>query len=372
MIEFKAECGHTVRAKDDDAGGVVRCSYCGREANVPDEHGDGLDFLFNDVEQQDTQPVSKRRRRAKPKRVRPPGSFNPFSVVIRLCYAALLIAIVIVVGRKWVLPLFKGDGLERIVKPQRDEPPVPPTTTPENGDQRRVPPGLIDREHLVGLYVSSTPPGALAFCVKESDAPAAGRIHQVRGATRFRADGNHPNVPDGNYVVELLFPWNDPSLTRHEGYTQFRRSIQAASNDERIRLVEEYFIPDEATAVFVDETDEQLYIVRQYRDIQVRDKQSSGVRGLFLPKLYPPGAPSFSVEALLAGSYIPNRKAYAFDEGYVSGELDYYQVPAQDQRFVLEALSRIGVIPYVTPSQKTRLFKIGVYNGTFSAKVVRE
>jgi hypothetical protein len=136
--------------------------------------------------------------------------------------------------------------------------------------------------------------------------------------------------------------------------------------------VEQYFIPDEATVVFVDETDEQTYIVRQYRDIQVRDKQSNGVRGLFLPKLYPPGAPSFSVEALLAGRYIPDRKAFAFDEGYVRGELDFYQVPPEDQRFVIEALSRIGVIPYETPNRKTTLFKIGVYNGTFSAKVVRE
>jgi translation initiation factor IF-2 len=35
MIEFKAECGHTVRAKNEDAGQAVRCSYCGKAAKVP-------------------------------------------------------------------------------------------------------------------------------------------------------------------------------------------------------------------------------------------------------------------------------------------------------------------------------------------------
>ena len=102
MIEFKAECGHTVRARDEDAGGVVRCSYCGKPANVPEETGDELDFLFNDIDQPDELPRSRRKRgrkKARTKRARAPGAFNPFAVVLKLCYAALLIAIVIFVGR---------------------------------------------------------------------------------------------------------------------------------------------------------------------------------------------------------------------------------------------------------------------------------
>ena len=68
MIEFKAECGHTVRAKDEDAGKVVRCSYCGREAPVPSkgEDRDELEYLFSEVEKTgvyEAQSGRERRRR---------------------------------------------------------------------------------------------------------------------------------------------------------------------------------------------------------------------------------------------------------------------------------------------------------------------
>ena len=108
MIEFKAECGHTVRARDEDGGGVVRCSYCGKPANVPEGGGDDLDFLFNDVEQDANEPKrAKRRGKSKraAKRMGAQGEFNPFAVVLRLCYVALLIIIVLVVGDRFVIPL---------------------------------------------------------------------------------------------------------------------------------------------------------------------------------------------------------------------------------------------------------------------------
>ncbi len=80
MIEFKADCGHTVRARDEDGGGVVRCSYCGKPAPVPENNADDLDFLFTDVEQDGTdgKPGKKRRGRTAraPKRKKAPGEFN--------------------------------------------------------------------------------------------------------------------------------------------------------------------------------------------------------------------------------------------------------------------------------------------------------
>ena len=154
MIEFKAECGHTVRARDEDAGSVVRCSYCGRPANVPDEAGDELDFLFNDVEQ----PAEESGRRKRGKRIpgggvfakkRGKGEFNPFPIVLRLCYAALLIIIVIFVGRMYVLPL-----IHRIMEDQPVVVPLPPVNDIEDEPE----PATSPRERY-GLFTEELDDG---------------------------------------------------------------------------------------------------------------------------------------------------------------------------------------------------------------------
>ena len=108
MIEFKAECGHTIRAKDEDEGKVVRCSYCGREAQVPQNDADDLDFMFADLEsagsKATTSPSRKTRRAMKrrPKVMRSEegeGGFNPFAVTLKMIYAALIIIVIIVAVR---------------------------------------------------------------------------------------------------------------------------------------------------------------------------------------------------------------------------------------------------------------------------------
>jgi len=372
MIEFKAECGHTVRAKDEDAGGTVRCSYCGRLAAVPENNSGGLDFLFTDMEPGAGPPaaagkVAPRGIAAMFARWRR-GRVDPFAIVLRLCWAALLISVVVVVTRMFVLPQFQKQG------PGRDgaaaNPPL--VQAPAEKKQRNVEKGEISREKLSGMYVTSTPPGASVFCANASDAPAKGRIHRSKGCTQFKAQGESPRVPDGVYVVETVFAWNDPVLKQYSGYSELRRKIETAPEAQRNQLVEEYFLPDEAAAVFVDQTDEQRYIVRQYRNVEVRDGRSPGVRALFLPRLSGGAGGSFSIEALLSANYLPEKITYTFDESHVRSELDYYQVQAADQPFVLMALARIGVIPYRTADHRTILFKIGIEDGGFLARVLRD
>ena len=376
MIEFKADCGHTVRAKDEDAGGVVRCSYCGRPANVPENKGDELDFLFNDIKAAGEQGAAA--RAAKPRgpglfarRARRRGEFNPFAVVLRLCYAALLIIIVIVVGRKWVVPLFQGDGLtQRVVNSVK-----PDARTPRGGADKRPDapprPGLISRENLSGLYAVSTPPGGSIHWIEASRAPASGRIASAPGANFFARGSGFPNVNDGVYVVEVAFPWNDPHLTMYPQYRDFRRRLESATPEQRRHLVEEYFIPDEASVMFVEETQDQKYIIRQYRGVKVENRRTHGVRSLFLPRIPNDNGQGFSVEALVL-NYLPKETAYSFDEQHVRNELRYYEVRSADEPFVVQALLRVGVIPYVTPDGRTRLFKIGIEDGMFGMSIVRE
>lgn len=378
MIEFKAECGHTVRARDEDAGGVVRCSYCGSNAGVPESANADLDFLFNEVQQTaEPQAGGRQRKRRREKQLfargkKPGGEFNVFALVMRLCYAAALIIIVVVVAKKFVIPMF--DPQKRAQMLSGVDPAAPPSKrddAPSKAQERRRGPGLIRDTKVTGLYVGSMPMGAAVYCVDESKAPASGRIHQVPGCIQLRTNGESPHPADGSYVVEVAFPWNDPNLNTYPNYFEFRKQLEPAAHEQRKRLVDEYFIPDEASSVFVDQAEDQIYIVRQYRGVTVRQGQSKGVRALFLPRIRGAQPRSFAIEPLVTG-YIPDAKTYEFDEKHVGNELAYYGVADVDQPFVLKALSRIGLIPYMTSDRRVRLFKIGIQDGVFATRVIRE
>lgn len=380
MIEFKAECGHKLRAKDEDAGDLVRCSYCGRQATVPGGGRDDLEFLFRDVQQPAEAADPRRRKRRRRRwifagRARAGSRLDPFAIILRMCYAAALIIIVIIVADRYVLPLFEKGGLESRFAEQGQSPIAEGAEPAGDEPPLALRPGLIDVSPL-GLHLSSTPPGATVYFIDEAQAPPTGRIQRVTTCNRARANVDHPRPPDGTYAVEVVLPWNhpslnDPSLPYYENYWALRRAIESASDEDGARLLEEFFVPDEARAVFVDQTEDQIFIVRQYRNVSVRNGRSEGVRALFLPKIKPGGGASFKIPQLVT-EYLPQEKAYAFDEDYVRNELMYYDVPESDRLFVVLALARIGLIPYVTPDGRTRLFKIGIHDGMFSTKIIRD
>ncbi len=381
MIEFKADCGHTVRAKDEDAGRVVRCSYCGRPANVPDQKsGDGLDFLFTDLQAQSAPTAAQRVPTARRKglfsrRARRPGEFNPFAVVVKLCYIAAILIVVIIVGRMWVMPLFKPDGLAQRLLPNS----TADSTTPKPqrgggdapGDKSAAKPGLIGREALVGLFVNSTPHGATVFCLEASRAPAKGRINTVDGVQQLQmpTPASFTGLHDGEYVVEVVLRWSDTALNKYEGFMEFRRSLQNVSPEERRRKMLEYFIPDGASDVFVEQKDD-LYLVRQYRGVMLRQQTSAGVRALFLPRLLTPDKKDLSIERLV-NDYLPKTSAYILHEEQVRNELAFYGVKVTDEAFVMEALRRVGLIPYIT-GNTALLLKIRLEDGTLAVETLSD
>ena len=387
MIEYKAECGHVLEATDEDAGKLVRCSICGRTSTVPGGDDSGFDTLLDKVEQREpiTDAKSLKRRRDKrlagrrAKREVRPGQIDPLGIVLKMCYAAALLVIVIYVGKRYVIPLLPKDGPTKAATQRGDAPSEAKQGTgvsavPTDG---AAAPGLIDRPLGRGLYVSSVPSGAMVFCVEASQAPPRGRIRGVGGCVKGRATGGRlPISADGTYVVEVVLPWNapglnDPTLPLHESYLDFRRSLEAASDDERRSLIESFFVPDDAWSVFADQTDEQIYLVRQYRNVEIREGRSLGVRALFLPWIRPEGGNAIDTRQLVE-AYIPDAVQYRFDAAQARAEMNYYGVPESQQSFVREALARIGVIPFVTADGRTRLFKIGIDDGAFSSRVVRE
>jgi len=377
MIEFKAECGHTIRARDEDTGGVVRCSYCGREAAVPEADDSSLDFLFQDVRQ----PVEQAGKIGKRKRLwrrgifsrRRHGEFDPFAVIFQLCWAALLIIIVIVVGAKLVKPAIPAvaewwDGLWG----QRRSAP-PPIHANDNDDRdsqgqrdERGKPGLI--RNVPDFLVTSTPLGATGYWMEVPKDPPNESICRLGNSTRFKVGTDRCKLKGGReYLVEIMFFLHAPQLVDYPGYIHFSKRVINASADrkERSKLVNDYFMPDGAEKVFIAESD-RTYIARRYRVAVPNKGKPKPVRALFLPRRDENGTP-LSVEALL--EYIPVHRQYSLDDDYVKKQLRrLYEVPERDVQWVHSVLSRIGVLPYVTPDQRAWLLKIHPEDGFLDAE----
>ena len=376
MIEFKAECGHTVRARDEDGGGVVRCSYCGKPANVPEGSGDDLDFLFNDVEQDSIESKGGKRLRGKSKRaakrMRARGEFNPFAVVLRLCYAALLIIIVLVVGNQFVIPLFQKGGVakrtsgsEKTGRGIVDAPGEDPgSSKATSGRKRQARPGT--------LYAGSTPAGARIFCIKADEAPPEGRIHRTRNVTTCANDICKPRGY-GVFVVEVAIPVRHTQLRLGPGYLDFRRKLNNATKDKmRQQAAEEYFIPD-GSVILVDQAQGQEYIVRQYRNVERRKDRPTAVRALFLPRIPLASGRGYSIDALVRDAFVPEGEKYEFNVSDVSSELkSIYEIDQPERDAIVEALRRIGAISYETNVGRTWLFKIDPQNGWLAVSEIAD
>lgn len=381
MIEFKAECGHTVRARDEDAGLTVRCAYCGRSAQVPEGEDKNLDLLLQEGDLTAKPPLHV----PAPRRSRfgrlfrrtggTSGGFDPWPVIMRMIYFAILVSVVIVVTNMFILPQFDSfrkrqraaTATSSGTEAASTRRPRPPDDSVEAGSGR----GFVHRDLLSGLVILSTPTGVPAFVAPSDQAPTVGRIHRANGVIAGRTGSSLPRVGDGSYVVEVAVPWNDPTLKRYVGYTEFRREVEKASQNQRRLLVEDYFVHDEASAVFFDDTEDQKFLVRQYRNVEVRNGRSAGVRAVFLPRIPQGDGPGFAIEPLVV-NYLPDAINFVFDERDVLDELGYYEVKAEDRPWVVKGLARIGIMPYITAGRRVIVFKIGLEDGVLVARVLRE
>lgn len=371
MIEFKSDCGHTVRARDEDAGKKVRCSYCGHETEVPSGDDRDLDFIFSDMDKSGSHagiPAVGAAGRGPFSRKPRFRDSRPIDVALKLVYVAIIISVIAVVTNAWILPYFDdlaSDRLSRRSAEADDQPSNPPPAPPRPRNA-----GLIQLQGSGGLYVASFPQGAAAFCVEESVFRPGARVSDASNCQRVRTDAALA-VSDSAYTVEVVIPWNDPALTRYPDYNgEFRRKLEnAAGRAERDALARSYFLPDGADDVFVSETNDQIYIVRQFHHVVVRQDRWVAIHALFVPA-------GLSVGDVVT-RYLPSLEQYSFNEEHVLAELSYYNVAPSDRLFVIDALKRIGVLPYVTQDpqtgvQRTRLFKIGLEDGMFAAPVLTQ
>jgi len=227
-------------------------------------------------------------------------------------------------------------------------------------------------EDARGLFVTSTPAGAMAYYMRAADAPAPrSRIAADPGSTQIT--GSRPaNVPAGEYVVEVAMDWNNPVFSGYPGYWEFHEKIEGGNDRERNTALAGAFLPDGAGELFLDRAPGRMHIVRQYRSVVVYEGQCTSVRALFLPRLDKPDGTGFSLERLIDCGFLPSGRLYNFDTEHARKGLAHYGVPEDEQQFILAVLERIGVAPCATLNKGMRLFSIGVDTGSFSAPLIRD
>ena len=68
-------------------------------------------------------------------------------------------------------------------------------------------------------------------------------------------------------------------------------------------------------------------------------------------------------------THLPRKECYGFDEAYVKRELSYYGVPERDQRYLMDALRRVGMVMYQPPGEHYyRRFSLHLTDGTILSK----
>ncbi len=346
MIEFKGECGHTIRARDEDVGKIVRCSYCGKEALVTRQPQDDLDVLFDAVEQTGADDAQATRVGQKFHRVKsrenkrlaagkPAKAFDPFDIAMKMTYVALGI-ILVVFGFKYIPGLY-----EDLTGGAVQNPPSNPTETAnanpvENSSPPQTGRGLLSERLSTkqeGVYVSSVPQGAGIYQLPQTSVsdsicsdPVANKNLRTNKALR---------LPPGKHTIALALRVNEPWLMALEGYTDLRKKIEA-DDPRRDEAVRNFFVPDGSIETRVERVRGALHLIRVF-ECEVDAQTWVSATALFLPR-------SLSQEQTV--TQLPNQVMYKFQDTEAKRELTFYEVEENDKKFVTDALKRVGVVSY--------------------------
>jgi len=396
MIEFKGECGHTVRAKDEDAGKVVRCAYCGREAQVPEENAaDDFDFFFSTVTREGApaegeakvETVAGKKKSRTVVGYHPRRTVDPFRIVTRMAYVAAVLILVIFVGKKYAWP-FISDALSRgnaspTASVSPNEPIKEPIKPAEPAKREGLMDPRLDQRGREGIYVNAVPHDVTVFYQERPASDTDRRTDygpdwyawlESPTAARIRDPSFVHELKAGTYDVVVMLPLNDPQLMRTYrpfGYAEFRAEVETERNyrrrDER---ASEYFIPDGALAVRIIALRDRINIARHY-EVTIRAAEWYVLTPLFIP---------FRCTMRQVAEQIidKDKSSFGFDEQYIRDELSYYRVPPEDRTYVVDILRRTGSISYHEANCRNaesrdgtygfRIFKVNPADGIFTAR----
>lgn len=360
MIEFKGECGHLIKAREEDAGKVVRCSYCGAESLVVNPDGQDFDRLFNEMERtgeydkRATKSLRKQHRAEKKAAAIEAGATDPIDVIKKMIYVAIAVIVIAITwsqGVKIIRSLPDKPGVS-ISKSNGGQPASSPTPTPAPQSRRGLLTTRLDANQQ-GVYVTSVPGPCDVFVVEDWDMRSS-IINAPEADFNVRTD-SAVRLPASRRFIAVAIRLNHSELMSLPGYPELRRRIER--DDYTNSDLETFFARDESIATRVDERSSSKYLVRVF-EVRVSTRVWQQVTALFLPD-QPIGA---LVDRL------GNRDNYGFNMEDVKRELAFYQVDPADHDAIIKALRRIGLVVY-TPQDGSaaRSFRIDLGSGALTS-----
>lgn len=335
MIEFRAECGHTIRARNDDAGSTVICAYCGHKAQVPVTHEGGLGTLLADTLEESRARVPE----PEPRRL----NLAPLRVVWTAVFVVLVLSVLIFTMR-WVFELWTGErgagAGPAVVSPERGakRPFSPPVGT--DSKRPRATPSAARRSDVLARLDSSKD-GVVVFSVPAGLDVYAQRL-PLRDEGRLRSEhyvgrtgrlaGLEVELRPGQYRVCIVASLRNPDLMESPGYAAEVRQVVTRSDDpeEVTEALEDYFIEDGAESWSVDRLKGQQRLVKSF-EVEI-DRGWRIITALFFPDVG-------CAESLI---FLPQSKSFMFDQRLAEQELRFWNVPDAEMEAALDSLSRIG------------------------------
>jgi len=334
MIEFRATCGHSVRAKDSDAGNAVKCTYCGQMVQVP-YPDDASDELFAET-QATPRPVPRSvTPRMSRRGVRPPTGL--VKVLLGVTYLGVAV-IAVVLGLRLVLARLPGEKADSQ---------TPRTQHRVSEDQTPTPAGSAANPYRdcrelkmgeAGLVLLSVPSGAKIYLseVKEGEPPEANPTRNSElliGSTPKILDNKKP----GRYRIGFEFSMSAPPLQHWPGYRQFRVQAQ-----EEHRGDVDYFVADDADGAGITDRGYGPPLVYRTYETTMRNKEWSSVIALFVPNR--------PIENYLG--HVPKDKQFEFDSQYAEYELREIYGVKEDVQTLIDALRSMGKVVWRPGSQE--------------------
>ena len=328
MIEFRADCGHAVRAKDSDVGGTIKCKYCGRDVLVPAPDGGASDDFFS--QPPTPHPVTSSRVTKPPPRRGGKPPIGLIKILTGLGY--VIVAVVLVVlGFEMIVNNHRDDVVPAAPSPQASPTETPARPSRATGMNPFAQCGSLDKSEG-GLVVLSIPSGAKVYVSGGPD--AVSEVYPHRDSNLLEGDTSRSlvlNRPIGAYRIGLTMPINAPEFRQYgENFRAYRREVE-----EGTRADVDYFLGDGADECGIDASYRPIRLYRTY-PVELRSQEWSVVVALFVPDV--------PVDELLGK--LPSDYAFGFDEEDVAAELEFYGVGALDRVSVMKALRKIGKITW--------------------------